>query len=255
MAARAADRTPDGRRLLTPSADLAAVDPICLDYNATTPVDPRVVDAMEPFLRRRFGNPSSAHDYGRPAREAVAGARARRLPARATRSRGSSAPTPARSCSPAAAARPPTSPSVTRAFNRAGGWTLGICTSTKRAGQPPLTLASPWQSSRLRTINPRSRRSSTARASSRDSPRSHPAIAEVEAVTGNAARLVRAPTLCLCKAPGAEGLAAMLRASAAPGRKRSHLGERSRGRRGDGVRLMATGGRVVCRSPRSGRLC
>ena len=32
-------------------------------------------------------------------------------------------------------------------------------------------------------------------------------------------------------------------------------GERSRGRRGDGVRRMATGGRVVCRSPRSGRLC
>jgi len=40
----------------------------------------------------------------------------------------------------------------------------------------------------------------------------------------------------------------------APGRKRPHLGERSRGRRGDGVRLMATGGRVVCGSPRSGRL-
>ena len=45
------------------------------------------------------------------------------------------------------------------------------------------------------------------------------------------------------------------RASRRRWRKRSHLGERSRGRRGDGVRLMATGGRVVCRSPRSGRLC
>jgi hypothetical protein len=35
--------------------------------------------------------------------------------------------------------------------------------------------------------------------------RSSQAIAEVEAMTGNAARLVRAPTLCLCKAPGEEG--------------------------------------------------
>jgi len=36
------------------------------------------------------------------------------------------------------------------------------------------------------------------------------AIAEVEAVTGNAARLVRAPTLSLCKAPGEEDLAARM---------------------------------------------
>lgn len=38
--------------------------PIYLDYNATTPVDPAVVDSMLPFLGDRFGNPSSAHEYG-----------------------------------------------------------------------------------------------------------------------------------------------------------------------------------------------
>ncbi len=50
--------------------------PIYLDYNATTPVDPAVADAMEPYLRERFGNPSSAHAYGRTARAAVDEARA-----------------------------------------------------------------------------------------------------------------------------------------------------------------------------------
>ena len=33
--------------------------PIYLDYGATTPVDPRVVDAMIPWLREHFGNPAS----------------------------------------------------------------------------------------------------------------------------------------------------------------------------------------------------
>jgi cysteine desulfurase len=50
--------------------------PIYLDYNATTPVAPEVADAIEPFLRTHFGNPSSAHAYGRQAREAVGTARA-----------------------------------------------------------------------------------------------------------------------------------------------------------------------------------
>ena len=50
--------------------------PIYLDYNATTPVAPEVVDAMLPFLRERFGNPSSSHVYGLSARQAVADARA-----------------------------------------------------------------------------------------------------------------------------------------------------------------------------------
>lgn len=49
--------------------------PIYLDYNATTPLDPGVVEAMLPYLREHFGNPSSAHAYGRTAHEAVARAR------------------------------------------------------------------------------------------------------------------------------------------------------------------------------------
>ncbi|MGH7307698.1 MAG: cysteine desulfurase family protein [Candidatus Rokuibacteriota bacterium] len=49
--------------------------PIYLDYNATTPLDPQVIEAMQPYLREQFGNPSSAHAYGRAAREAVERAR------------------------------------------------------------------------------------------------------------------------------------------------------------------------------------
>jgi cysteine desulfurase len=48
---------------------------VYLDYNATTPLLPEVVDAMMPFLRERFGNPSSGHPFGRDAREAVDAAR------------------------------------------------------------------------------------------------------------------------------------------------------------------------------------
>ena len=48
---------------------------IYLDFNATTPVAPEVVDAMEPYLSERFGNPSSQHPYGRRARRAVERAR------------------------------------------------------------------------------------------------------------------------------------------------------------------------------------
>jgi len=50
-------------------------DPIYLDYNATTPVLPEVVDAMLPWLRGGFGNPSSSHVYGRRAKAAVEAAR------------------------------------------------------------------------------------------------------------------------------------------------------------------------------------
>jgi cysteine desulfurase len=50
--------------------------PIYLDYNATTPVDPGVLDAMLPFLRGEFGNPSSAYELGRHARDAIETARA-----------------------------------------------------------------------------------------------------------------------------------------------------------------------------------
>lgn len=49
--------------------------PIYLDYNATTPVAPEVANAMLPFLREHFGNPSSSHPFGRFAAQAVAEAR------------------------------------------------------------------------------------------------------------------------------------------------------------------------------------
>jgi len=49
---------------------------IYLDYNATTPVAPAVLDAMLPYLREEFGNPSSAYALGRRARDAVETARA-----------------------------------------------------------------------------------------------------------------------------------------------------------------------------------
>jgi cysteine desulfurase len=47
-----------------------------LDHNATTPLDPRVLDAMLPFLRGPYANPSSQHRMGRAARDAVESARA-----------------------------------------------------------------------------------------------------------------------------------------------------------------------------------
>lgn len=50
--------------------------PVYLDCNATTPVDPAVVQAMLPFLHEGFGNPSSSHVYGARARQALELARA-----------------------------------------------------------------------------------------------------------------------------------------------------------------------------------
>ena len=50
---------------------------IYLDYNATTPIDPSVVEAMMPFFQTHYGNPSSSHSLGRAAREAIEDARAK----------------------------------------------------------------------------------------------------------------------------------------------------------------------------------
>ena len=49
--------------------------PIYLDYNATTPLAPEVIEAMRPFIEEHFGNPSSSHWYGREPRHAVEKAR------------------------------------------------------------------------------------------------------------------------------------------------------------------------------------
>ncbi|MCS6909511.1 MAG: cysteine desulfurase [Anaerolineales bacterium] len=51
------------------------MESIYLDYAATTPLDPRVLEAMLPYLREEFGNPSSVHGFGRRAEKAVEGAR------------------------------------------------------------------------------------------------------------------------------------------------------------------------------------
>jgi cysteine desulfurase len=50
---------------------------IYLDHNATTPLHPRAFEAMVPFLRDRWGNPSSAYRFGAEARRAVEAARGR----------------------------------------------------------------------------------------------------------------------------------------------------------------------------------
>lgn len=50
--------------------------PVYLDWNATAPLDPVVYETMQPWLRERFGNASSRHEYGRQARAAIDRARA-----------------------------------------------------------------------------------------------------------------------------------------------------------------------------------
>lgn len=50
---------------------------VYLDYAATTPVDPRVLEAMLPFFTETYGNPSSIHRFGRAAEQAVEDARER----------------------------------------------------------------------------------------------------------------------------------------------------------------------------------
>ncbi|MGB2692366.1 MAG: cysteine desulfurase family protein [Thermodesulfobacteriota bacterium] len=48
---------------------------VYLDYNATTPIDPRVLEAMLPYLTENYGNPSSIHSFGRKGKEALDKAR------------------------------------------------------------------------------------------------------------------------------------------------------------------------------------
>jgi len=51
------------------------IKPVYLDYNATTPHDPEVIEAMRPYLETEFGNPSSSHWYGHKPKKAVEKAR------------------------------------------------------------------------------------------------------------------------------------------------------------------------------------
>jgi cysteine desulfurase len=48
---------------------------VYLDHNATTPVHPKVIETMLPFMNERFGNPSSVHSFGQDTREAMEKAR------------------------------------------------------------------------------------------------------------------------------------------------------------------------------------
>ena len=52
-------------------------DCIYLDFNASTPLDPLVASAMTRYLTESFGNPSSLHWAGVPARDAIEGSRAK----------------------------------------------------------------------------------------------------------------------------------------------------------------------------------
>ena len=45
--------------------------PIYFDYNATTPIDPRVLEGMLPYLQNHFGNPSSTYSIGYRTKEAI----------------------------------------------------------------------------------------------------------------------------------------------------------------------------------------
>jgi len=63
------------RKPNTPYSQTRSTRPIYLDYNATTPVAPEVLDAMLPYLQEEFGNPSSIHSHGQRAKAALYDAR------------------------------------------------------------------------------------------------------------------------------------------------------------------------------------
>lgn len=51
------------------------MNPVYLDYGATTPLDQRVITAMQPYFQKHYGNPSSLHRFGQQAKDALEGAR------------------------------------------------------------------------------------------------------------------------------------------------------------------------------------
>ncbi len=55
--------------------DIMMLEPVYLDHAATTPLDARVLEAMQPYLTQHYGNPSSIHQAGRAALEALDAAR------------------------------------------------------------------------------------------------------------------------------------------------------------------------------------
>jgi cysteine desulfurase len=55
--------------------------PVCLDFNANTPIDPRVVDALLPAMTGDFGNPSSVHVFAEAPRPAARSGTRGRWPA------------------------------------------------------------------------------------------------------------------------------------------------------------------------------
>ena len=66
---------PAGATIAAASDFMSASQRVYLDHAATTPPDPRVIDAMLPYLRQTWGNPSSLYDEGQRARGAIDAAR------------------------------------------------------------------------------------------------------------------------------------------------------------------------------------